>query len=184
MLWHFISVMSSQVRSNFEHLKFTGIIEAKLPLSGLCCNSWLIDLDPCVVCAVPCEEAGSLSLPAGLTLLDSFVSPEEEALLLAALGWSPGNDEVTGELLLLDISVSSWVVSSSCKTHSTVMSLKLKKPWSIEELNIMALNFAMTTTMWTRTNHYLLVCLLFLLSGTTTLCQKPVSVLFLYPDGI
>lgn len=81
-----------------------------------------------MVCAVPCEAAGSLSLPAGLTLLDSFVSPEEEALLLSALGWSPGNDEVTGELLLLDISVSSWVVSSSCKTHSTVMSPKLKKP--------------------------------------------------------
>lgn len=53
-------------------------------------------------------------MPEGLTLLDSFVSPEEEALLLAALDWSPGNDEVTGELLLLDFSVISWVVSFSC----------------------------------------------------------------------
>lgn len=36
----------------------------------------------------------------GLALLENFVSPEEEASLLSAVDWSPGNDVVTGELQL------------------------------------------------------------------------------------
>ncbi|XP_029027315.1 alkylated DNA repair protein alkB homolog 8 [Betta splendens] len=45
--------------------------------------------------SVPCEEEVSLSLPEGLVLLEDFVSPEEEALLLSAIEWSSTNDEVT-----------------------------------------------------------------------------------------
>lgn len=61
----------------------------------------MIDLHACVsVCAVPCEEDVSVSYPMGLALLDSFVSPEEEASLLSAVDWSSGNDVVTGKLKL------------------------------------------------------------------------------------
>lgn len=49
---------------------------------------------------MPCEENVSVSLPMDLALLDNFVSPEEEALLLAAVDWSSGNGDLTGELLL------------------------------------------------------------------------------------
>ncbi|XP_056906672.1 alkylated DNA repair protein alkB homolog 8 isoform X2 [Takifugu flavidus] len=69
---------------------------AQLNGKSLKCEDNVVTLYLSYVQSVPCEEAGSLSLPVGLTLLDSFVSPEEEALLLAALDWSPGNDEVTG----------------------------------------------------------------------------------------
>lgn len=47
--------------------------------------------------AVPCEEEASVPLPEGLALVEDFVSPEEEALLLAAIDWSSANDDVTGE---------------------------------------------------------------------------------------
>lgn len=50
--------------------------------------------------AVPCEEEPSISLPEGLVLVEDFMSPEEEAVLLAALDWSSTNDDVTGESLL------------------------------------------------------------------------------------
>ena len=38
-----------------------------------------------------------MSLPEGLVLVEDFVSPEEEALLLAAVDWSSTHDDVTGE---------------------------------------------------------------------------------------
>lgn len=50
--------------------------------------------------AVTCEEKASVPLPEGLVLVEDFVSPEEEALLLAAIDWSSTNDDVTGEGLL------------------------------------------------------------------------------------
>uniref|UniRef100_A0A674NJL8 tRNA (carboxymethyluridine(34)-5-O)-methyltransferase n=1 Tax=Takifugu rubripes TaxID=31033 RepID=A0A674NJL8_TAKRU len=62
---------------------------AQLNGKSLKCEDNVVTLYLSYVQSVPCEEAGSLSLPVGLTLLDSFVSPEEEALLLAALDWSP-----------------------------------------------------------------------------------------------
>lgn len=63
-------------------------------------ESWS-DLHFCLfICAVPCEEDVSVSFPMGLALLENFVSPEEEASLLSAVDWSPGNDVVTGELQL------------------------------------------------------------------------------------
>lgn len=51
------------------------------------------------VYAVTCEEEASVPLPKGLALVEDFVSPEEEALLLAAVDWSHTNDDVTGERL-------------------------------------------------------------------------------------
>lgn len=50
------------------------------------------------MCAVPCEEEASVPLPEGLVLVEDFVSPEEEALLLAAVDWSSANDDVAGEI--------------------------------------------------------------------------------------
>ena len=47
--------------------------------------------------AVNCEEEASVPLPEGLVLVEDFVSPEEEALLLAAIDWSSTDDVVTGE---------------------------------------------------------------------------------------
>lgn len=49
------------------------------------------------MCAVTCEEEPSVPLPEGLVLVEDFVSPEEEALLLAAIDWSSANDDITGE---------------------------------------------------------------------------------------
>lgn len=49
------------------------------------------------LCAVTCEKEKSVLLPEGLVLVEDFVSPEEEALLLAAIDWSSTNDDVTGE---------------------------------------------------------------------------------------
>ena len=51
--------------------------------------------------AVTCEEEASVPLPEGLALVEDFVSPEEEALLLAAVDWSHTNDDVTGEGVVL-----------------------------------------------------------------------------------
>lgn len=94
--------MSSQVRSCLEyfkgHLNYGGVIAF-----GVDCVTDTLPhhLRFCVFfCAVPSEEAASVSLPTGLALLDHFVSPEEEASLLSAVDWSSGNDVVSGELQL------------------------------------------------------------------------------------
>lgn len=47
--------------------------------------------------AVPCEQQACVTLPVGLVLVEDFVSPEEEALLLAAIDWSSTSDAVTGK---------------------------------------------------------------------------------------
>lgn len=49
------------------------------------------------VYAVTCEEEAPVPLPEGLVLVEDFVSPEEETLLLAAIDWSSSNDDITGE---------------------------------------------------------------------------------------
>jgi len=49
------------------------------------------------VCAVNHKEETSAPLPEGLLLVEDFVSPKEEAQLLAALRWSATTDDVTGE---------------------------------------------------------------------------------------
>lgn len=49
------------------------------------------------LCTVTSEEETSVVLPEGLILVEDFVTPEEEALLLAAVDWSSSTDDVTGE---------------------------------------------------------------------------------------
>lgn len=71
----------------------------------------------CLVCAVPCEEDMTHSLPAGLVLLDTFVSAEEAASLLAAVDWSSGNDDVTGEFLLMVFVPGLGVVAVTHSLH-------------------------------------------------------------------
>lgn len=55
---------------------------------------------PCcvVLSAVPCEAEERVPLPEGLSLVEDFVSSEEEAALLAAVDWSSTSDDVTGKL--------------------------------------------------------------------------------------
>ncbi|XP_070685529.1 tRNA (carboxymethyluridine(34)-5-O)-methyltransferase alkbh8 [Pempheris klunzingeri] len=50
--------------------------------------------------SVNCEEEACVSLPEGLVLVEDFVSPEEEALLLAAIDWSSDNEDVTAQKAL------------------------------------------------------------------------------------
>ncbi|XP_035011135.1 alkylated DNA repair protein alkB homolog 8 [Hippoglossus stenolepis] len=50
--------------------------------------------------SVACEEEKAAPLPEGLVLVEDFVSPEEEALLLAAIDWSSTNDDVTAQKAL------------------------------------------------------------------------------------
>uniref|UniRef100_A0A3B4WFG6 tRNA (carboxymethyluridine(34)-5-O)-methyltransferase n=1 Tax=Seriola lalandi dorsalis TaxID=1841481 RepID=A0A3B4WFG6_SERLL len=46
------------------------------------------------------DSGNSVPLPEGLLLVEDFVSPEEEALLLAAIDWSSTNDDVTAQKAL------------------------------------------------------------------------------------
>lgn len=49
------------------------------------------------VCTVTYEEGASVTLPEGLVLVQDFVSPEEEALILSSVDWTSTVDSVTGE---------------------------------------------------------------------------------------
>ncbi|XP_022051603.1 alkylated DNA repair protein alkB homolog 8 isoform X2 [Acanthochromis polyacanthus] len=46
------------------------------------------------------EEQTSVLLPEGLVLVEDFVSPEEEAVLLSAIDWSSTNDDITAQKAL------------------------------------------------------------------------------------
>ncbi|KAG7278678.1 hypothetical protein CRUP_014033 [Coryphaenoides rupestris] len=50
--------------------------------------------------SVPCEAEERVSLPEGLSLVEDFVSSEEEAALLAAVDWSSTCDDVTAQKAL------------------------------------------------------------------------------------
>ncbi|XP_061923234.1 alkylated DNA repair protein alkB homolog 8-like [Entelurus aequoreus] len=50
--------------------------------------------------SVPCEQQAGVTLPAGLALVEDFVSPEEEDRLLAAIDWSSTNGDVTAQKAL------------------------------------------------------------------------------------
>ncbi|XP_047450942.1 alkylated DNA repair protein alkB homolog 8 isoform X2 [Mugil cephalus] len=72
--------------------------KAYINLNGqtLQCEENSVTLYLCYVDSVAHEEEASVPLPDGLVLVEDFVSPEEEALLLAAVDWSSTNDGVTG----------------------------------------------------------------------------------------
>ncbi|XP_037122815.1 alkylated DNA repair protein alkB homolog 8 [Syngnathus acus] len=52
------------------------------------------------VASVPCEQQACVTFPPGLVLVEDFVSPVEEALLLAAIDWSSTSDADTAQKAL------------------------------------------------------------------------------------
>ncbi|CAJ1065618.1 LOW QUALITY PROTEIN: alkylated DNA repair protein alkB homolog 8 [Xyrichtys novacula] len=76
--------------------------KAHIHLNGekLQCGDNSVTLYLSYVDSVICEEGVSISLPEGLTLLEDFVSLEEEVLLLSAIDWSSSNDDVTAQKAL------------------------------------------------------------------------------------
>ncbi|CAI5693904.1 unnamed protein product [Oreochromis niloticus] len=77
-------------------------LKAYTHLNGqkLQCGESSVMLYLAYVSSVTHEEEASVPLPEGLVLLEDFVSPEEEALLLAAVDWSSTNDDVTAQKAL------------------------------------------------------------------------------------
>ncbi|XP_068440200.1 alkylated DNA repair protein alkB homolog 8 [Clinocottus analis] len=76
--------------------------KAHIHLNGkkLQCGETSVTLYLSYVNYVTCEEEVSVPLPEGLVLVEDFVSPEEEDLLLAAIDWSSTNDDVTAQKAL------------------------------------------------------------------------------------
>ncbi|XP_018543433.1 alkylated DNA repair protein alkB homolog 8 [Lates calcarifer] len=76
--------------------------KAVVHLNGqkLQCGENSVTLYLSYVTSVTCEKEKSVPLPEGLVLVEDFVSPEEEALLLAAIDWSSTNDDVTAQKAL------------------------------------------------------------------------------------
>ncbi|XP_074535698.1 tRNA (carboxymethyluridine(34)-5-O)-methyltransferase alkbh8 [Halichoeres trimaculatus] len=66
------------------------------------CGGNIVTLYLSYVNSVTCpeEEGVPVLLPEGLTLLEDFVSPEEETLLLTSVDWSSTNDSVTAQKAL------------------------------------------------------------------------------------
>lgn len=46
------------------------------------------------------DRSASCALPPGLSVLEDFVSPEEELQLLQTVDWMPDTDDVTGKRYL------------------------------------------------------------------------------------
>ncbi|XP_042271239.1 alkylated DNA repair protein alkB homolog 8 [Thunnus maccoyii] len=76
--------------------------KAHVQLNGqkLQCGENSVTLYLIFVDSVTCEKEASVPLPEGLVLVEDFVSPEEEALLLAAVDWSHTDDDVTAQKAL------------------------------------------------------------------------------------
>ncbi|XP_029302280.1 alkylated DNA repair protein alkB homolog 8 [Cottoperca gobio] len=76
--------------------------KAHIHLNGekLQCGETSVTLYLSYVDSVTCEEEASVPLPEGLVLVEDFVSPEEEALLLAAIDWSSTINDVTAQKAL------------------------------------------------------------------------------------
>ncbi|XP_039987691.1 alkylated DNA repair protein alkB homolog 8 [Xiphias gladius] len=76
--------------------------KALVHLNGqkLQCGENSVTLYLSYVNSVTFEEEKSVPLPEGLVLVEDFVSPEEEALLLSAIDWSSPNDDVTAQKAL------------------------------------------------------------------------------------
>ncbi|XP_056140011.1 alkylated DNA repair protein alkB homolog 8 isoform X2 [Lampris incognitus] len=73
---------------------------ARLNGLQLQCGENSVTLYLTYVNSVSCESEVGASLPAGLVLVEDFVSPEEEAVLLAAVDWSSMNVDVTAQKAL------------------------------------------------------------------------------------
>uniref|UniRef100_A0A671TEJ1 AlkB homolog 8, tRNA methyltransferase n=1 Tax=Sparus aurata TaxID=8175 RepID=A0A671TEJ1_SPAAU len=80
------------VTSHCPHVHLNG---EKLQCGGNSVTLYLSFVD-----SVTCEEEASVPLPEGLVLVEDFVSPEEEAQLLAAIDWSSANDDITAQKAL------------------------------------------------------------------------------------
>nr|XP_057935300.1 alkylated DNA repair protein alkB homolog 8 [Doryrhamphus excisus] len=76
--------------------------KAHISLNGqkLQCGENSVTMYLSYVDSVPCEQQACVTLPAGLVLVEDFVSAEEEALLLAAIDWSSTHDDVTAQKAL------------------------------------------------------------------------------------
>ncbi|XP_041851484.1 alkylated DNA repair protein alkB homolog 8 [Melanotaenia boesemani] len=61
------------------------------------CGETSVTLYLSYVDSVTYKEKTSVPLPEGLVLVEDFVSPEEEVMLLAAVDWSATHDEVTAQ---------------------------------------------------------------------------------------
>ncbi|XP_028275349.1 alkylated DNA repair protein alkB homolog 8 isoform X2 [Parambassis ranga] len=72
--------------------------KAHIHLNGqkLQCEENSVTLYLSYVDSVTYEEGASVTLPEGLVLVQDFVSPEEEALILSSVDWSSTVDSVTG----------------------------------------------------------------------------------------
>ncbi|XP_041652260.1 alkylated DNA repair protein alkB homolog 8 [Cheilinus undulatus] len=79
-----------------------GAQKAHLHLNGqsLQCGENSATLYLSYVDSVSCEGEESVPLPEGLTLVEDFVSVDEETLLLAAIDWSSTNDDNTAQKAL------------------------------------------------------------------------------------
>lgn len=73
---------------------------AQLNGERLQCGENSVTLYLSYVDSVNCEEQAAVPLPEGLVLVEDFVSPEEEALLLGAVDWSSTDDDVTAQKAL------------------------------------------------------------------------------------
>ncbi|XP_033486468.2 tRNA (carboxymethyluridine(34)-5-O)-methyltransferase alkbh8 [Epinephelus lanceolatus] len=76
--------------------------KAHIHLNGekLQCRESNVTLYLSYVDSVTCKEETAVPLPEGLVLVEDFVSPEEESLLLTAIDWSSTNDDVTAQKAL------------------------------------------------------------------------------------
>ncbi|XP_017286518.1 alkylated DNA repair protein alkB homolog 8 [Kryptolebias marmoratus] len=79
-----------------------GARKAHTVLNGqkLQCGESSVTLYLSYVDSVKHQEEASFSLPDGLVLVEDFVSPEEEAQLLAAVDWSSTDEDVTAQKAL------------------------------------------------------------------------------------
>ena len=64
--------------------------------------------------AVVSEREACVSLPPGLLVVEDYVTPEEETVLLDAIDWSSHDDDVTGEELDLKCNGSHMTVTFGC----------------------------------------------------------------------
>ncbi len=70
------------------------------------------------------DRSVSCALPPGLSVLEDFVSPEEELQLLQAVDWTPHTDDVTGKRYRC-ISINLNVVEKFIYFSNSTQTVKL-----------------------------------------------------------